>query len=288
MLAMSQQLLASIVKTERVDESYYFDTKTTFNLSLEIADSYLRAVAYNIEREKFVLQAEYMHEDLHRGIKEVMKKTDFLQKDFVKVHYLSSSHVQTLMPVELFNPKKAEEYLNFNSNLAPDHLIYANPIRSINAMIIFAVRSTEVALMRGQFQQVRFTHIAEPLIEYAVALSRQDMVPQLYIHAGIGELFIMVFDRGKLLLFNRFECKTKEDFIYFPLFICEQLNLFPSTLKLFLSGMIYKTDEKYNLLKNYFANIDFIGRTGTLNYSYKLEESEFAHFAHLYMAELCE
>ena len=62
----------------------------------------------------------------------------------------------------------------------------------------------------------------------------------------------------KLLLFNVFEYHSKEDFIYYVLFVFEQLNLDVETTPIKLSGQIEKDDDIYSILYTYVRHIGFI------------------------------
>ena len=59
----------------------------------------------------------------------------------------------------------------------------------------------------------------------------------------------------KLHLFNSFEYKTPEDFIYYILFTAEQLQLNPENFKLELLGAIVENDAFYQIAYKYIRNI---------------------------------
>src|SRR5690606_31985944 len=108
---MSQSLLASVSKIEKVDESFYFDKKATLHLNFTFDQNYFRAVVFNADRNKFVLQAEFESDDIPMAMKEIVEKTDFLQKEFETVRYICHSPISTLIPEVLFDPNKETEYL---------------------------------------------------------------------------------------------------------------------------------------------------------------------------------
>jgi len=66
---------------------------------------------------------------------------------------------------------------------------------------------------------------------------------QVYAHFDRDRFELVIVQNQKLLLFNSFEYKTREDFIYYLLFAAEQLSLNPEFFKLHLLGDISEESE---------------------------------------------
>ena len=66
-------------------------------------------------------------------------------------------------------------------------------------------------------------------------------------------------------LFNSFDYKTPEDFIYYILFTAEQLMLNPEYFKLEVLGAINEDDEYYKIVYKYVRNISLFDVTDTRN-----------------------
>ncbi|WP_296386943.1 DUF3822 family protein, partial [Winogradskyella sp.] len=88
---------------------------------------------------------------------------------------------------------------------------------------------------------------------------------------------LLVVDKSKLLLFNVFEYNSKEDFIYYVLFVFEQLKLDVETTPVNLSGNIDKDDEIYNTLYTYVRHIDFMPTDHNFEVSNTIESNKFHH-----------
>jgi hypothetical protein len=285
---MSNSILASVRRKERVDESFLFDTKTTFNINLQIEPQFLRAVIFNNEREKFVMQAELSHAELKSHLQEALEKTDFLQKDFSKVRYISTSPVFAIIPDELYDRNEEEQYLSFNNHVHIDQRIFSNSIKNANAKIIFSIPVTEVSLVRKKFDEAQFFHSATPLIEALILINKNKSGKKLYINIEEHYMEIVVIDDSEFRLYNIFTYKSVEDFVYFPLFVCQQLNLNPEQIEVQLTGNIDKVSEKYSMIYKYFTNINLMQRNDHFQYAYKLNEVEAHHFFNLFNGELCE
>ena len=82
---------------------------------------------------------------------------------------------------------------------------------------------------------------------------------------------IIVIQNQKLQLFNSFDYKTPEDFIYYILFTAEQLQLNPENFKLELLGTILEIDSYYAMAYKYVRNVSLLNVKETKN---NLSEAE--------------
>jgi hypothetical protein len=77
----------------------------------------------------------------------------------------------------------------------------------------------------------------------------------MFVHFHLCYFEIVVVQNQHLLLFNSFEYRTPEDFVYYLLFAAEQLNLNPEHFKLELLGEISEDDEFYKMAYTYIRNV---------------------------------
>ncbi len=283
------QLLHTVTKSERVDESFYFDTKSSYQLTIQIEDGYFKAVAYSNEREKFVMQADFKFDNEESTLQEIIEKTDFLHRDYVDVRCIINSAQHTLIPKPLFSKNDSELWLSFNANLAPDHIIYHNFIPAIDSYVVYGIRSTIVAMVRRKFPEVKFIHTASTLVSYSINHFRSTTQPTLLINAHSNTLDVCLIKENKLLLFNSYSFQSPEDFIYYPLFITEQFQLNTENLLVKVSGLINKEMNEFQMLWKYFQFVDFCGKDSRSEYSYRLDGEMNTHqFLTLFAARLCE
>ena len=81
---------------------------------------------------------------------------------------------------------------------------------------------------------------------------------------------VLVINSGKLTFYNTFAYQTAEDFIYYLLFVFEQLKLNPETANVELLGELEKSSAVYQLLYKYIRNIKFGARPDAFDYSFKI------------------
>ena len=95
----------------------------------------------------------------------------------------------------------------------------------------------------------------------------------MYVHIQTDNFQIIAAKNQKLLLFNTFDYKTEEDFIYYLLFVAEQLNLNPETLQVKLFGTISKESNLYQVAYKYIRNVSLFFDHNTIEN--KISEQEY-------------
>ena len=282
-------LLHKVAKAERVDESFYFDTKTPYHLFLQLDGNYFRAVAYSNTREKYVMQAEFSFEYNNDTLKEIFEKTDFLKRAYTKVRCVVTTPSQTLIPVVEGLSIDPETALGFNVNLAFDQEIFTNALASIDAVMAFAVNKELVSIVSNRFPQVEFIHAAASTISYGIELAAGNSQASMYIVLHEGLLEICLIENNKLKLYNTFAFQTPEDLVYYPLFIAEQFKLSTESLQLYLAGNIARESPAFDIMQKYFAHVQMAPLDKRSKYAVRMEEEQvYPSFLPLFTTRLCE
>ena len=282
-------LLHKVAKAERVDESFYFDTKTPYHLFLQLDGNFFRAVAYSNTREKYVMQAEFSFEYNNDTLKEIFEKTDFLKRAYTKVRCIVTTPSQTLIPVVEGLSIDPETALGFNVNLAFDQEIFTNALASIDAVMAFAVNKELVSIVSNRFPQLEFIHAAASTISYGVELAAGNSQASMYIVLHEGLLEICLIENNKLKLYNTFAFQTPEDLVYYPLFIAEQFKLSAESLQLYLAGNIARESPAFDIMQKYFAHVQMAPLDKRSKYAVRMEEEQvYPSFLPLFTTRLCE
>lgn len=284
---MAEQNTLNIHKIERVDESFYFDKKAAYDLIFKFNGNKFQAVSYNRDREKFVLQAEFQRIDGFKQYKEVLFQTDFLEYEFNKVYYISSSNVHALVPTPFSDSNTDELMLDFQNVNEEISKVMSSDLPMINAKMVFAQDVQELALVRSKFPDLKVMHSSACLFKYIQHLSFSGHAMFLNFNEHNFELVLM--HNRNCILYNYYSFESLEDLIYFPLFISEQFGISKSDMQIILLGDIEDGDEKHSLLKEYFNQLFFAPIDKTFEYTYRIERDTNIHrFAQLYSALLCE
>jgi len=93
----------------------------------------------------------------------------------------------------------------------------------------------------------------------------------MFVHVQGNQFEIVVVENKKLILYNSFEYQTKEDLVYYILFVAEQLKQNPEDFDLELYGEIEPYSEIYALIYKYVRNVYFGKRLEKHQYSHEMD-----------------
>ena len=80
---------------------------------------------------------------------------------------------------------------------------------------------------------------------------------RIYLNVKNQCFEMIVLKEAKLLFYNYFRFKTKEDFLYFVLFSMEQLHLDAEITPVYFMGMIEKDSQVVELVTRYIRDVRF-------------------------------
>lgn len=190
-------------------------------------------------------------------LKKVLETNTSLQKNFTSIQVIYVNALATLVPKALFNEAHLADYLKYNTKILKTDFIAFDTISINQSVNIYVPYMNINNYLFEQFGTFNYKHYATILIEEILQLEKHSEEEKIYIHVTKNHFEIMVTNQGKLILYNRFDYYSKEDFIYYILFTAEQLQLNPETVKLVFLGDILETDALYEIAYKYIRNIEF-------------------------------
>ena len=188
---------------------------------------------------------------------ELSSKTIF-SDDFDAVLVIHQNELATLVPKEFYSEDHKADYLKFNTKILRTDFITQDDIAvndNVNVYVPYVNINNYIFDTFGEFV---YKHASTLLINAILQKTSATESPEVFININSSTFELLVADKKKLLLFNVFEYHTKEDFIYYVLFVFEQLQLDVETTLIQLSGQIDKDDAIYTMLYTYVRHIDFI------------------------------
>jgi hypothetical protein len=94
-------------------------------------------------------------------------------------------------------------------------------------------------------------------------------------------LQIINIQNGKLFFFNTFRYNTKEDFIYYLLFVMQQLHLSPDVQELLILGEIEKNSSLTEMIFKYIKKPLFGEKSNMYKFDIVFNEIPPHHFYNL-------
>lgn len=225
---------------------------------------------YNIISKKEVYFREYEFENsqvtpenLLLKIKDIFNTDTQLQNDFSSVIVIHQNNLSVLVPNRYFNKKELASYLNFNiKKLTIDYIAFDSleVLESKNIYIPYVNINNYLFQNFGEFE---YKHHSTVLIEKLLN-STNNLEKTMFVNVSKTSLDIVVIENNQLILFNTFSYNTKEDFIYYILFVAEQLNLNVNKFSLHFTGKVNLEDAIYKITYKYIKNVYFLESNNTL------------------------
>ncbi|MGZ4034946.1 MAG: DUF3822 family protein [Bacteroidia bacterium] len=260
-----------------VDEAFDASRTSGFQLILQIGLSSLE-IAVNdksqnkyIALEKYNFQNSYNFDAVADLLEIIFKESKLLDHKYQSVFCFIVNSLSTLVPNALYEDSRKKLYLKFNTSLEGDELVATDEIKNLDAQNIFAVPFSIKSKLDYQYKNITYHHSSSALINSLVAINKNQTGKKLYAHIQATHFETIVIDGKNLLFYNTFNHHTAEDFIYYLLFVCEQLQLNPEKIELIFLGEIERNSTIYAAAQKYIRNIKFGERTDGADYSYQLQ-----------------
>ncbi|MCO4294141.1 DUF3822 family protein [Solitalea sp. MAHUQ-68] len=268
-----------------VDKSFKVKLSSKYHLTVKFTETGLNYCIYDPINERYVVLAN--HENLKPFTYDQEISNDQLLKlPFAKIRVIVPSNEHTIIPNEYFEQRNLNDYASLNFSKMEGRVM-TNDIVSLNAKQIFTLNEQIQQTINKYFVGALIYFEGTPLLEGLIRQSNHTEKQLLYIHVVKNCIQLAVFDNGKLQLYNRFEYKSVEEFIYFPLYVCNTLGIDPKDLHVFLLGAIRPGDETYNLIHEHFRRVNFGELSKDLYFSKSMTQIPQHRFYSLLNIELC-
>jgi hypothetical protein len=180
-----------------------------------------------------------------------------LKDSYDEILVIHNNNLSTFVPAPLFDENFLGSYLQYNTKVFKTDFFAFDEISNyhINAVYIPYVNINNFFI--DQFGSFDYKHANSILVTKLLDASKNNDDKKMIVNFNAGHFEIIVIQNQKLLLFNSFDYQTPEDFIYYLLFVAEQMNMNPESFKLELLGTITKEDEFYTIAYKYIRNVSF-------------------------------
>lgn len=190
-----------------------------------------------------------------KELKEKLSKQGDIGNNFSEVLVIHKNNMFSLVPKPLFNKEELPNYLKFNAKIMANDLIAYDEIPNqdiVNVYVPYTNVNNYIFELFGAFE---FKHSGTVLINTILNQNRTTTEPVCYVQVSEREMEMMVIADKKLLFYNQFEFKNKEDFLYYLLFSLEQLQMDLEKVQLKLFGAVEEGDPIYELCFKYIEHV---------------------------------
>ena len=215
--------------------------------------------------------------DTLNRLKTELEKQVF-SESFSSIKIIHQNNLATFIPEELYDENHNADYLKFNTKILKSDFITHDTISSNNSVNVYIPYVNINNYIFEQFGEFTYQHSASVFLQ---TLLKKDETShektKVYINVNKTSIEIFAINNNELQLFNVFDYSSPEDFIYYVLFVFEQLNLNTETNEVVLSGLIDLNDNLYSILYTYVRHISFIESNYDFNFRNTIEIKKLHH-----------
>ncbi len=264
-------------------------------LLLQISPQGLIFSLFNQPQNKFLsieaveFDPNFKIEEATSILKSYISENEYLKHSYQSVKVFLETNTSTLVPSPIFNPQEVNGFTQFNFPPEEHDKIFFEKLLNLDAYIVYAFPEPLVNILSESFKNCKFFSHSGTFIESLLVLNKnQKNHTTLYVNVRKSFLDICILKNQKLLFFNTFKYTSKEDFIYFVIFVMEQLALNPEEVELVLMGMIERNSGLFETVTKYVRNVRFQSKIEKLNYSYVFDDLSIHKYVNFLLFEMCE
>ena len=277
-----------------IDKSFDASALQKYHLSLKIGIDFfiVNAVkiktATNVAIAEQIFKGEYKQDFHTNAFVETLKKAPIkITKKYQSVSVSIANTFFSIIPEVLFDKSMVRSYVEMNCKINDNYDFRYNIIPNSGMVICYAIPKDLNAWLIKVFPKSKITHELAISIESCVrdfkSLSENILV--LNVHKNYFDFIYL--KKGKVEFVNSFHFEEKEDFLYFLLFTCEQLEINPHEITTYLLGEIKKGEELHQLLFQYIKNIEFGSRNKNIKIAHGLNSIPKHYFYNTFNQYLC-
>lgn len=277
------------------DKALSIDGTAFCSLSIRVSTDGFSFCIYDDKRAKYVAIADWDFQgvannlSLSNLLNDFLPSQEWLQKKFRKVAVFIENPTATLIPKPLFVKDKSREYLTLNHTITADDVIKYDWLQLPEAANVFSLPKIIHTRLVQYFPSATIHHHSSSLIQTILLMSKnQSNETETYVNIRNNNFDIVIIRNNALLFFNSFPYNTKEDFIYYLIFVLEQLHLNPEDITVVLLGNVSKISSVYEITYKYIRKIGFGKRNDNFDYSYIFDDFPEHYYFNLIHAIHCE
>jgi hypothetical protein len=221
-------------------------------------------------------------------LKNVINKEDLLHLPFRETRISLAFHAFTLVPRSMYEESLSEKYLTHSAHVYTKDSVDVNSVKSFFLKNIYSADANLTSYLKQTFPGIKLFHITTSLLEYAAQNKDDFAASQLIIDVRQDMMHILYMQQKEFIYLNQFQYTNKEDFLYYVLLVCDQLDIDRTMCDLKLSGYITSDAILYNELYKFIANISFVQEQEHFKMPEELRNLPMHYYNTLMSLYLCE
>ncbi len=286
---MERIKLISLYEPERFGLEKASLANKNLHLSVEVREDRVLACLLDKDSGQYLSWSSFSRwdkEDKKHPLEEILKE------EILNCKCLTSSIVFTpnsamLIPSSFFDKDSVKDYLGHQHLIKPGETPCYDFIKNNDCYSIYAVDSNDYSLLKTKYPQAALRHHSSVFVEYLLVLNKDKSRSEVHVYVFDGYMDMVAIRQGKLLLYNRYQFQTPNDFAYFVLWVYEELKLNPNDSPCFFYGEIIEKSDHFAMAWKYLKNVRIAEKANRFTFSNMLENISGHRYYSLFMQYLC-
>lgn len=260
-----------------IDESFDKNKSVFYQLIMQLSVDGIYMCVYDFGTQKYIafehftFQNTFNLDNTAEIIDTVSKESALFSFKYKKVNCLLTHTISTLVPNALYDDERKKLFLKSNTNLDALSIVLVDDLKTLESKNVFALPFHLKSKLDYLHSNIVYHHFSSGIIESLLMQTKNQNKKQLFVHVQGSHFETIVIDQSNLIFYNSFNHHTAEDFMYYLLFVCEQLELNPETIELVVFGELDRNSNLFSLITKYVRHVKFGERKDIANYGYKLQ-----------------
>jgi len=263
--------------------------KKNLHLSIEVREHTILACLLDKDKNQYMAWASYNRKDdknVKRSLESILKE-ELLNLKCSGSSVVFAHNSAMLIPASFFAQESMKDYLKQQNLIKPGETPCSDFIKNNDCYSVYAVESNDYTLLKEKYPQAAFRHHSSVFVEYLLALHKSNTKSEVHVCVFPDYMDVVALKAGKLILYNRYQIQTPNDFTYFLLWVHEELKLTPKDSPCFFYGDITEKSEMFELALKYLNNIRLAEKPTRFTFSSQLESLPAHAYYSLFMQYLC-
>ena len=244
------------------------------HLSIQLSERNIIAAVIDLDNQEIKALDEFpvigsQPENKSYFIGNLLRSNDLFKANIQSVDVAFMGPRSLLIPLALFDEKLKKTYCErFFEWDTKEETILKDFMVSLKSLNLYACPHYISDTIKEFYPAAQFRHFSSSLIEYLLRLNKSQTEKVVYVHLYPERMDVVIIEGYQLVFHNSFENQTAEGWLYYILFVTEQLEINLNQTQFVFLGKVDKDSEEWSLMKSYLPKVALISPT------HKLKRSE--------------
>jgi len=275
---------------ELFDETLNINSTENYELAVQISSANFVFCILDSIRNKYILLRSFEADNDNyyttSKIDEIIQKDDFLNCKYKKTTIIVATEKSTLVPIQLYDPEKNDEYFRLNHSLENNTVILADKIAAPEAYNLFEVSKPVHDSITSRYPHINLIHHLKPLLSHVYQAGRNFKDNYIHLHVEKDFFNLIILNSNNLKLCNSFNYKNINDILYYVMNVLKSFEINQETT-IHLSGLVEKYDDLTSVFSAYIRHLKFSQPSGNFTFSYVFNETVLHRYLNLFNLPNC-